>query len=160
MKYLVYILLFCFSTLKAQNLITNPSFEDIDSCYGQPASYGFDVFKWSGCKGWSNPIKASSDLWCQNPIVGNITPPNIISYQYQPPRSLTNPLTWFKKPGLKTKYMEGFSENLIDLNRIQDVTVHETGHDIQAFRNWISQYYRKNYDSVPFTLLNLSSVRM
>lgn len=81
MKYLVYILFFCFSTLKAQNLITNPSFEDIDSCYGQPASYGFDVFKWSGCKGWSNPIKASSDLWCQNPIVGNITPPNIISYQ-------------------------------------------------------------------------------
>jgi OOP family OmpA-OmpF porin len=81
LKYLVYILLFCFSTLKAQNLITNPSFEEIDSCYGQPASYGFDVFKWSGCKGWSNPIKASSDLWCQNPIVGNITPPNIISYQ-------------------------------------------------------------------------------
>lgn len=82
MKYLVYILLFCFSTLKAQNLITNPSFEDIDSCYGQPADYGFDVFKWSGCKGWSNPIKASSDLWCENPIVGNQSPPNIIGFQY------------------------------------------------------------------------------
>ena len=81
MKYLVYILLFCFSTLKAQNLITNPSFEDIDSCYGQPAGIGFDVFKWSGCKGWSNPIKSSSDLWCQNPIVGNTVPPNTISYQ-------------------------------------------------------------------------------
>jgi gliding motility-associated-like protein len=81
LKYLVYILLFCFSTLKAQNLITNPSFEDIDSCYGQFASYGFDVFKWSGCKGWSNPIMASSDLWCKNPIIGNMVPPNIISYQ-------------------------------------------------------------------------------
>jgi gliding motility-associated-like protein len=61
--------------------MTNPSFEDIDSCYGQFASYGFDVFKWSGCKGWSNPIMASSDLWCKNPIIGNMVPPNIISYQ-------------------------------------------------------------------------------
>lgn len=74
-------MLFCFSSLKAQNLITNPSFEEIDSCYGQFASYGLDVFKWSGCKGWSNPIKASSDLWCQHPIEGNMIPPNIISYQ-------------------------------------------------------------------------------
>ena len=65
--------------------------------------------------------------------------PNIISYQYQPPRSLTNPMSWFKKPGLQTKYMQGFSENLVDLSRIQDVTVHETGHDIQQFRNWIGQ---------------------
>ncbi len=81
MKYLVYILLFCFSTLKAQNLITNPSFEEIDSCYGQPAAIGFDVFKWSGCKGWSNPIKSSSDLWCQNPVVGIMVPPLIFSYQ-------------------------------------------------------------------------------
>jgi gliding motility-associated-like protein len=81
LKYLVYILLFCFSTLKAQNLITNPSFEEIDSCYGQPAEIGFDVFKWSGCKGWSNPIKSSSDLWCQNPVVGSQVPPNVIGYQ-------------------------------------------------------------------------------
>ena len=81
MKYLVYILLFCFSTLKAQNLITNPSFEEIDSCYGQFADIGFDVFKWSGCKGWSNPIKSSSDLWCDNPIIGNFMPPNLIGYQ-------------------------------------------------------------------------------
>lgn len=81
MKYLVYILLFCFSTLKAQNLITNPSFEDIDSCYGQFADIGFDVFKWSGCKGWSNPIKSSSDLWCKEPIIGNVSPPNLVSYQ-------------------------------------------------------------------------------
>ena len=65
--------------------------------------------------------------------------PNIISYQYQPPRSFTNPMSWFKKPGLQTKYMQGFSENLVDLSRIQDVTVHETGHDIQQFRNWIEQ---------------------
>jgi gliding motility-associated-like protein len=81
LKYLVYIFLFCFSSLKAQNLITNPSFEDIDSCYGQSAHIGFDVFEWSGCKGWSNPIKSSSDLWCQNPIVGTMIPPNTISYQ-------------------------------------------------------------------------------
>ena len=39
------------------------------------------MFKWSGCKGWSNPIKSSSDLWCQNPIVGSQVPPNLMNYQ-------------------------------------------------------------------------------
>ncbi len=101
MKYLVYILLFCFSTLKAQNLITNPSFEEIDSCYGQFADIGFDVFKWSGCKGWSNPIKSSSDLWCQNPIIGSFVPPNLVSYQ--------NPRTGNSMSGI---YIEFTNENL------------------------------------------------
>jgi gliding motility-associated-like protein len=111
LKYLVYILLFCFSTLKAQNLITNPSFEEIDSCYGQPANIGFDVFKWSGCKGWSNPIKSSSDLWCQNPIVGSQVPPNLISYQY--PKSGYNMASILIGFSFPTGYREYIQNNLI-----------------------------------------------
>ncbi|MCF8408803.1 MAG: gliding motility-associated C-terminal domain-containing protein [Crocinitomicaceae bacterium] len=111
LKYLGYILLFCFSTLKAQNLITNPSFEDIDSCYGQPAGIGFDVFKWSGCKGWSNPIKSSSDLWCQNPIVGNTVPPNTITYQK--PRTGENMVGLLINSGNVVSYRE-FIQNEIE----------------------------------------------
>ena len=73
-------------TSEAQNLITNPSFEDIDSCYGQPADIGFDVFEWSGCVGWSCPTIGSSDLWCPHPDAG-VEPPWILGFGYQ------NPLT-------------------------------------------------------------------
>ncbi len=57
--------------------ITNGSFEQIDSCYGQPANIGFDVFAWSGCYGWSCPIASSSDLWCENPKIGTFIPPSL-----------------------------------------------------------------------------------
>lgn len=85
MKNRIQILLFFIFSIQgiAQNLVTNPSFETIDSCYGQPADIGFDVFEWSGCVGWSNPIGASSDLWCENPTIGNIEPPQLyLTYQY------------------------------------------------------------------------------
>ncbi len=112
MKYLVYILLFCFSTLKAQNLITNPSFEEIDSCYGNFADIGFDVFKWSGCKGWSNPIKSSSDLWCDEPIIGNFMPPNLIGYQK--PRTGKNMASILIEPQpLIHSYREFLQNNLL-----------------------------------------------
>ena len=63
--------------------ITNGSFEQIDSCYGNYTPIGLDVFEWSGCKGWSNPIKSSSDLWCYNGKMGNYSPPgNPPGYQY------------------------------------------------------------------------------
>jgi gliding motility-associated-like protein len=78
LKNLVFILLlFLIPIVRSQNLITNPSFEDIDSCYGASATIGFDVFEWSGCTGWSIPNVSSSDLWCENPVVGNINPPQI-----------------------------------------------------------------------------------
>ena len=70
--------------------ITNGSFEQIDSCYGSVASIGFDVFAWAGCKGWSIPIKSSSDLWCENGKVGIISPPLIPSCGYQNPRTGAN----------------------------------------------------------------------
>ncbi len=88
----LFILCFCCET-KSQTpieYITNGSFEQIDSCYGQPAGIGFDVFAWSGCTGWSNPIKSSSDLWCENPKIGNQTPPFIPGIGYQIPRTGNN----------------------------------------------------------------------
>jgi hypothetical protein len=74
--------------------------------------------------------------------------PEIISYQtqYQPPRSWKDPSTWFKKPPVQTetKYLQGFTEDLIGTQRIKDVGVHETGHDIQAFRRWIAQLQKND----------------
>lgn len=75
----------CFN-FEAQNLIKNPSFEDIDSCYGYPAGIGFDVFMWSGCTGWTCPTIASSDLWCDNPVYGPYAPPST-GFGFQYPRS-------------------------------------------------------------------------
>ena len=112
MKYLVLICLFYCNSLTAQNLITNPSFEDIDSCYGQPAEIGFDVFKWSGCKGWSNPIKSSTDLWCQNPIVGSIVPPNTVSFQK--PRTGENMVGLLINGGTIISYREFIQNEIIN----------------------------------------------
>lgn len=93
MKICVQIILFYFSIAycQGQNLITNPSFEVIDSCFGQASDIGFDVFQWSGCDGWSCPTSGSSDLWCENPYLGiGITPPDLVGFGYQLPLSGDN----------------------------------------------------------------------
>ena len=72
-----FLILFSISAIGQTNLVQNGSFEQIDSCFGDPSPLGFDVFQWSGCIGWSNPTYASSDLWCENPVFGNNTPPFI-----------------------------------------------------------------------------------
>jgi gliding motility-associated-like protein len=82
-------MLFCCEAKTQTEYITNGSFEDIDSCYGGVANLGFDVFEWTGCKGWSNPIYSSSDLWCANPISGIISPPYVAGY-FQYPKSGNN----------------------------------------------------------------------
>ena len=82
--------MFCCEAKTQTEYITNGSFEQIDSCYGYNASIGFDVFEWAGCVGWSIPISSSSDLWCQNPKLGIITPPLIFGAGYQYPRSGNN----------------------------------------------------------------------
>lgn len=90
-KSVFYIAFLCSFCLNGQvNLVKNGSFETITQCYGQPAALGSDVFNWSNCEGWSNPIYSSSDLWCQNPIVGTAMPPNIIGVGYQTPRTGNN----------------------------------------------------------------------
>jgi gliding motility-associated-like protein len=86
----LFFILFCCEAKTQTEYITNGSFEQIDSCYGNYAPIGLDVFEWSGCKAWSNPIKSSSDLWCENPKLGLVTPPFIPSAGYQIPRTGNN----------------------------------------------------------------------
>lgn len=88
--FFTYFLILFYTTVVGQtNLVPNPSFEDIDSCYGNYAGLGFDVFQWSGCTGWYNPTYASSDLWCNNGVVGNMQPPHLPE-GYQFPRTGNN----------------------------------------------------------------------
>ncbi len=79
----LFFILFCCEVKTQTEYITNGSFEQIDSCYGNYAPIGLDVFEWSGCKGWSNPIKSSSDLWCYGGKIGVFSPPaNPSGYQF------------------------------------------------------------------------------
>ncbi len=113
MKYLVNILiiLLTLNVSAQENLITNGSFEEIDSCYGAPAGIGFDVFEWSGCIGWSNPIASSSDLWCQNPIVGNNVPPSLGAY-WQYPKTGSNMASILINAGSLYSYREYIQNKL------------------------------------------------
>lgn len=80
MRLLILFILVNFN-LQAQNLVPNPSFEVIDSCYGAFSNLGDDVFIWSGCDFWSNPTRASADLWCQDGVAGFLEPPQTACYQ-------------------------------------------------------------------------------
>jgi gliding motility-associated-like protein len=99
-------MMFCCEAKTQTEYITNGSFEDIDSCYGQPAGIGFDVFNWSGSKSWSNPIASSSDLWCENPLIGNQTPPFIPGLGYQIPRTGNNMAGIIINAGIVYNYRE------------------------------------------------------
>ncbi len=112
--FFTYILLFfSFSTFCQTNLVTNGSFEDIDSCYGGFAPLGSDIFQWSGCVGWSNPIFSSSDLWCSNGVVGNIQPPQIAGLGlYQYPKAGNNMAGIIINDGIVFNYREYIQNKL------------------------------------------------
>lgn len=89
--FIVFGLFFSIHT-KAQSeieYVTNGSFEDIDTCYGQYANLGQDLFTLGGCTGWSNPIYSSSDLHCPVSWFPHI-PPNFPGVGYQYPRTGNN----------------------------------------------------------------------
>ena len=86
---IIFLLLFCCEAKTQTEYITNGSFEQIDSCNGCISNLGFDIFEWSGCKGWSNPIYSSSDLWCTNGKICSVQPPCLLGY-YQYPRTGNN----------------------------------------------------------------------
>lgn len=115
MKNLVLILYLVCSTivLYSQNLIINPSFEDIDSCYGGASPIGFDVFEWTGCKGWSCPIASSSDLWCENGVFSSANPPDIAGFGYQEPRTGENMAGILENDGVVISYREFVQNELI-----------------------------------------------
>jgi gliding motility-associated-like protein len=103
--------MFCCEAKTQTEYITNGSFEQIDSCNGCIANLGFDVFEWSGCKGWSNPIYSSSDLFCTNGIVCTLVPPNVgIGFQY--PNSGNNMAGFFISDSHVINYREYIQNNL------------------------------------------------
>jgi gliding motility-associated-like protein len=114
-----FLILFSISAIGQNNLVQNGSFEQIDSCYGDPSPLGFDVFQWSGCTGWSNPTYASSDLWCQNPVFGNNTPPFIPGFGYQYPRTGENMAGIFVLETPFPNYRE-FIQNELNTSLIKD----------------------------------------
>ncbi len=106
------LILFSTITVGQTNLVSNGSFEDIDSCYGNFAPLGFDVFQWSGCTGWSNPTNASSDLWCNNGVIGPMQPPNL-NPGYQLPRTGNNMAGIFILELLDINYREFIQNELL-----------------------------------------------
>ncbi len=147
MKNLVFILCFCLSIFigLSQNLITNPSFEDIDSCYGGASPIGFDVFEWSGCKGWSCPTTASSDLWCENPILGVITPPQILGVGYQHPKTGNNFGGFVIFESLNQNYREYIQNKLVtslEANQYYQFSVYlSTNEDSINYSSCIQAYF-------------------
>lgn len=103
--------MFCCEAKTQTEYITNGSFEQIDSCYGNIANLGFDVFEWSGCAGWSNPIKSSSDLWCTNGKLGLLEPPNV-GLGYQNPKSGKNMAGFFISDVFIKNYREYIQNKL------------------------------------------------
>lgn len=108
---IIFLLLFCCEAKTQTEYITNGSFEQIDSCYGNIANLGFDAFEWSGCKGWCNPIRSSSDLWCTNGILGSLQPPNV-GLGYQNPKTGSNMAAFFISDVFVRNYREYIQNKL------------------------------------------------
>lgn len=151
MKNLVVLIVFILqNSLFAQNLITNPGFEEIDSCYGAVAALGFDVFQWSGCNSWNCPTTASSDLWCQNPIIGNVTPPQLFNAGYQSPHDGENMVGMVMFEYINQNYREYVQCELpFPLeNRYYYFSIHvspgEQGFGYENYSNCIQAYFSQN----------------
>lgn len=138
--------------------MSNGSFEDIDSCYGDPSPLGFDVFQWSGCIGWSNPTYASSDLWCQNPVFGSATPPSIPGFGYQYPRTGENMAGIFMLETIDWEYREYIQYEL--LSSLEKDKFYEISFYVNTTSNFnntssIGAYFSPNQISNSSTYLNL-----
>jgi gliding motility-associated-like protein len=131
---------------KAQvNLVPNGSFEDIDSCYGDPSAIGFDVFQWSGCTGWSCPTKASSDLWCENPVWGMNTPPFIPGFGFQYPMDGNNMAGIFVyEPGSYPNYREYIQCQLLqplEPNKVYEIIFYINSAGADNFTSSVGAYF-------------------
>lgn len=88
-KIILLFFLLPFYTIAQSNpeLITNGSFEEIDSCQGFISQPGQDYFIINGCKGWNNPLgQSTSDHFCYTSISPN-SPPSILGLGFQYPRT-------------------------------------------------------------------------
>lgn len=141
--------------------ITNGSFEQIDSCYGQFASLNFDVFEWSGCKGWSNPIASSSDLWCSNPIIGPTVPPYIPSCGLQYPRKGNTMAGFYVGYGVNysnyREYIQNYLNQSLISNRNYSITFYLSKGNMPCTTNKIGvKFFSAKYsDMSTYWLTNL-----
>lgn len=141
--------------------VTNGSFEDIDSCFGNASPIGFDVFKWSGCVGWSNPIASSSDLWCPNGIIGSIAPPSIAGngfYQY--PKSGYNMSGILINDGFVRNYREYIQNQLskeLIANKIYEISfyISSTVAECSAVEFGVKFFNQKYYDTTKLWLTDI-----
>jgi OmpA-OmpF porin, OOP family len=137
----------------AQNLVTNPGFEDIDSCYGSTSALGFDVFEWAGCKGWSNPIKSSSDLFCN--------PPADLGFTYQWPRSGNSMAAILINAGSIQNYREYVQNELLEpleKGLVYNINVYVSGSLTSCVANSFGiRFFEEEYiDTSTMWLTNLS----
>lgn len=158
-----YILLFCLFSLnlRAQtNLVQNPSFEDIDSCNGNYAGLGFDIFQWSGCDDWSCPTYGSSDLWCTNPVAGSGEPP-FIGGAFQYPKTGNNMAGIFITENITDTYREYIQNELIQVletNKYYELSFYVNSADTFNYTSDIGIYFSNNailqpgsYANFPYT---------
>jgi gliding motility-associated-like protein len=128
------------------NLVSNPSFEDIDSCYGEPSPLGIDIFQWSGCFGWRNPTYASADLWCENPVFGNYSPPDIgLGFQY--PKTGKNMAAIFITENIFQTYREYIQNELLlplEANKYYQLSFYVNSGDIFNYTSDIGVYISNN----------------
>ena len=157
---IIFLLLFCCEAKTQTEYITNGSFEQIDSCYGDYSPLNFDVFEWSGCKGWSNPIGSSSDLWCENPIISSLNPPFIPGLGYQNARSGNNMSGFYLGFGSYANYREYVQNKLsqtLKLNRSYTIDFYLSRGSMPCTTNsfGIKFFNSKHVDFTTYWLTNL-----
>ena len=157
-----FLILFSFSSFCQTNLVQNGSFEDIDSCYGNFAPLGSDIFQWSGCIGWSNPIASSSDLWCPNGVVGNVQPPLIAGngfYQY--PRTGDNMAGIFVTYGVMAlsyrEYIQAQLQETLKSGSIYEISfyISSTVAECSAVEFGVKFFNQQFYDGTKLWLTDL-----
>jgi hypothetical protein len=149
---ILFLLFFCGQAKAQVNLVPNGSFEDIDSCYGDPSAIGFDVFQWSGCTGWSCPTKASSDLWCENPVLGVHSPPLIPAFGFQYPKDGNNMAGLFIFEPLDWDYREYVQCKLnqpLEANKVYELTFYVSAADHYNYTSTLGAYFSKTMVSQP-----------
>ena len=154
-------MMFCCEAKTQTEYITNGSFEQIDSCYGNSSPIGFDVFQWSNCAGWSNPIASSSDLWCLNGKSGIITPPNILGIGFQQPRTGSNFAGILINDGIVRNYREYLENHLsstlkMGKNYLLSFYVASTNTDCSPNQFGVKFYNNKFQDNLKLWLTDLT----
>lgn len=152
-----FLILFSIATFSQTNLVQNGSFEQIDSCYGNFAPLGLDVFQWSGCVGWSNPTYASSDLWCNNGVVGTLQPPNLPA-GYQLPKTGDNMAGIFVLDAAFQTYREYLQAELSEIlinNIIYELIIYVNVPFNFNVTSSFGAYFSTNFISVPSSYDNL-----